>query len=96
MRIIRNFAIRLTAVMVCLIAAVLAAMLTLIMNTIAFLVAPIVIAAYAADYAWTGDDKRSARWEKTLRRTQTIFALPATAVIAIASIINDSLRSKIR
>lgn len=93
---IRNFAICLTAVMVCMIAAVLAAMLTLIMNAIAFLVAPIVIAAYAADYAWTGDDKRSARWEKALLRTQTIFALPATAVIAIASIINDTLRSKIR
>ena len=96
MRIIRNFAIRLTAVMVCLIAMILSAALTLIMNTIAFLVAPIVIAAYAADYAWTGDDKRSTRWEKALLRTQTIFALPATAVIAIASIINDALRSKIR
>lgn len=96
MRIIRNFAIRLAAVMVCLIAMILSAALTLIMNTIAFLVAPIVIAAYAADYAWTGDDKRSTRWEKALLRTQTIFALPATAVIAIASIINDALRSKIR
>lgn len=93
---IRNFAICLTAVMVCMIAMILSAALTLIMNTIAFLVAPITIAAYAADFAWTGDDKRSARWEKTLRRAQTIFALPATAVIAIASIINDTLRSKIR
>lgn len=96
MRLVRNIAIYIAATTVCLIALILSAALTLIMNTIAFLVAPITIAAYAADFAWTGDDKRSARWEKALCRTQTIFALPATAVIAIASIINDSLRSKIR
>lgn len=96
MRLARNIAIYIAATTVCLIAMILSAALTLIVNTIAFLVAPIANAAYAADFAWTGDDKRSARWEKTLRRTQTIFALPATAVIAIASIINDSLRSKIR
>lgn len=96
MRLVRNIAIYIAATTVCLIAMILSAALTLIMNTIAFLVAPIEIAAYAADFAWTGDDKRSARWEKTLHRIQTIFALPATAVIAIASIINDTLRSKIR
>lgn len=36
------------------------------------------------------------RWELGTRRAQTIFALPAAAVIAIASSINDTLRSKIR
>lgn len=96
MRFVRNTAIRTAGIAVCLIAMVLAAVLTFIVDAIALFVAPIVIAAYAADFAWTGDEKRSARWEKALRRTQTIFALPATAVIAIASIINDTLRSKIR
>lgn len=96
MRLVRNTAIRFAAVMVCVIAMLLSAMLTVIVNTIALFVAPICIAAYAADFAWTGNEKRSARWEMGMYRTQSIFALPAAAVIAIASSINDSLRSKIR
>ena len=96
MRLVRNTAIRFAAVMVCVIAMLLSATLTVIVSTITFFVAPICIAAYAADFAWTGNEKRSARWEMTMYRTQSIFALPASAVIAIASSINDSLRLKIR
>lgn len=93
MRLARNIAIRFTAVMVCVIAMLLSATLTFIVNVIALFVA---IAAYAAVFGWTGDDELSARWEFNMYRTQAIFALPSATVIAIASSINDSLRSKIR
>lgn len=96
MRLVHNTAIRLTAVMVCMIAMLLSAMLTLITNIVALFVAPIAIAVYAAVFAWNGDDEFTMRWELGTSRAQTIFALPAAAVIAIASSINDSLRSKIR
>ena len=96
MRLVHNTAIRLTAVMVCMIAMLLSAMLTLATNIFALFAAPIAIAVYAAVYAWSSDDGFAARWELGTRRMQTIFALPAAAVIAIASCINDSLRSRIR
>ena len=96
MRLARNLAIRFTAVMVCMIAMLLSATLTFIVNVIAVFVAPIAIAAYAAVFGWTGDDEMSARWEFNMYRAQAIFALPSATVIAIASSINDSLRSKIR
>lgn len=96
MRFVRNTAIRTAGIAVCLIAMVLSAMLTLITNIFTLFAAPIAIAVYAAVYAWTGDDRFAARWELGTRRTQTIFALPAAAVIALASCANDSLRSEIR
>lgn len=96
MRIISNFAIRLTAVMVCVIAMILSVAFTLIANAVALVVAPIMIAAYAADFAWTSNEARSLRWELAMYRIQAVFALPAATVIALASCTNDSLRSKIR
>ena len=87
---------RSAGVAVCLIAVILSVTFTLIANTVALIVAPIMIAAYAADFAWTGNEVRSARWEFTLRQIQAVFALPAATVIALASCANDSLRSKIR
>lgn len=96
MRLVNNVAVWITAITVCMIAMLLSAMLTLITNIIALFVAPVAIAVYAAVFAWSGDDEFAMRWELGTRRAQTIFALPAAAVIAIASSINDSLRSKIR
>ena len=96
MRLVHNTAIRFAGIMVCVIAMLLSAALTIIVNAIALFVAPICIAAYAADFAWTGDEKRSARWEMTMHRTQSIFALPAATVVALASCVNDNLRTKIR
>ena len=96
MRLSRNIAIRFAAVMVCVIAMILSAALTFIVNVIAIFVAPVAIAAYAAVFGWTGDDELSARWEFNMYRTQAIFALPSATVIAIAASINDTLRSKIR
>ncbi len=96
MRLVCNTAIRFAAITVCMIAMLLSAMLTLITNIIALFVAPVAIAVYAAVFAWSGDDEFAMRWELGTRRAQTIFALPAAAVIAIASSINDSLRLKIR
>lgn len=71
-------------------------MFTLIANAVALVVAPIMIAAYAADFAWTGNEVRSLRWEMTMYRIQAVFALPAATTIALASCVNDNLRSKIR
>ena len=76
MRLARNIAIRFTAVMVCVIAMILSAALTFIVNVIALFVAPIAIAAYAAVFGWTGDDELSARWEFNMYRTQAIFDPP--------------------
>lgn len=75
---------------------ILSVMFTLIANAVALVVAPIMIAAYAADFAWTGNEVRSLRWEMTMYQIQAVFALPAATTIALASSINDNLRSKIR
>lgn len=96
MRLVHNTAIRFAAATVCVIAALLSAVLTLITNVIALFLAPAWIAVYSAVFAWTGDEDMSLRWEMHLRRVQTIFALPAATVAAVASMINDSLRLKIR
>lgn len=96
MRLVNNVAIWIAAITVCVIAALLSAVLTLITNVIALFLAPAWIAVYAAVFAWTGDEDMSARWEMHLRRVQTIFALPAATVAAVASMINDTLRPKIR
>ena len=96
MRFVRNAAIRFAGVAVCVITMILSVVFTLIADIVALVVAPILIAAYAADFAWTGNETRSVRWEFTMYRIQAVLALPAAAVIAIASSINDSLRAKIR
>lgn len=96
MRLVRNTAIRFAGVTVCVIAMILSVVFTFIANIVALVVAPILIAAYAADFAWTGNATRSVRWEFTMYRIQAVLALPAATTIAVASCINDSLRSKIR
>lgn len=96
MRLVRNTAIRFAGVTVCLIAMILSVVFTLIANAVALVVAPIMIAAYAADFAWTGNEVRSLRWEMTTHQIQTVFTLPTTMTIALASCVNDNLRSKIR
>lgn len=89
MRLIRNTAIRFAGVTVCVIAMILSVVFTLV-------VAPIMIAAYAADFTWTGNEVRSLRWEMTMYQIQAVFALPTVTTIALTSCVNDSLRSKIR
>ena len=96
MRFINNIIIYIAAIAVCVIAAVLAAMFNLIANAIAFVITPVWLAVYAAAFAWSGDEAMSARWETPMRRVQVIFALPAATVAAMVSIVNDSLRIKLR
>ena len=96
MRLVRNIAIYIAATTVCLIAMLLAAVLTLITNTIALVITPVWIAVYAAVFAWTGDENLSWQWEMGMRRVQVVFALPSSTVIAVASITNDKLWTKLR
>ena len=96
MSLVRNIAIYIAAAAVCLIAMLLAVVLKLITDLVALVIAIVWIAAYAVVFAWTGDENLSWRWEMSMRRVQTIFALPSSTVIAVASIVNDKLWTKLR
>ena len=96
MRLARNIAIYIAAIMVCLISALLAVVLKLIADLVGLVVSAAWIAVYTVVFAWTGDEDLSWRWETSMRRAQTIFALPSSTVIAVASIANDKLWTKLR
>ena len=96
MRPARNIAIYITAITVCLISALLAVVLKLITDLIGLVIAAVWIAVYTVVFAWTGDEDLSWRWETSMRRVQTIFALPSSTVIAVASIAIGKLWTKLR
>ena len=96
MRLINNAAIYAAIIAVCVIAALLCLICTLITDIVACFISPIAIAAYAAVITWRYSDETAMSWQTKLAIVQSIFALPSGMVVAISAGVTETLRSKIR